>query len=152
MSDDFQAELRLLGITSSPAFLQAPEGTGIAKRFIHLLKEQRLRVGTFRTITGLRLALKEWLITSNQQCLVEQQGFRPQPQVRRAMRATESRREFHQSLVQEISGGPVRKNRLRSPESSLHEQLTHCSYKVRRQEAHRTGMPLTRQRSCKIIN
>jgi len=40
MSDDFQAELRFLGITSSPAFVRAPEGNGVAERFIRTLKEQ----------------------------------------------------------------------------------------------------------------
>ena len=39
MSDDFQAELRFLGITSSPAFVRAPEGNGVAERFIRTLKE-----------------------------------------------------------------------------------------------------------------
>lgn len=39
LSDDFQAELRFLGITSSPAFVRAPEGNGIAERFIRTLKE-----------------------------------------------------------------------------------------------------------------
>ena len=42
MSDDFQAELRFLGITSSPAFVRAPEGNGVAERFIRTLKEQLL--------------------------------------------------------------------------------------------------------------
>jgi putative transposase len=40
MSDDFQAELRFLGITSSPAFVRAPEDNGVAERFIWTLKEQ----------------------------------------------------------------------------------------------------------------
>lgn len=34
MSDDFQAELKFLGIESSPAFVRAPEGNGCAERFI----------------------------------------------------------------------------------------------------------------------
>jgi hypothetical protein len=40
MSDLFQAELRFLGITSSPAFVREPEGNGCAERFIRTLKEQ----------------------------------------------------------------------------------------------------------------
>ena len=49
MSDDFQAELRFLGMTSSPAFVRAPEGTGVAEQFIRTLKEQVLWVRTFQT-------------------------------------------------------------------------------------------------------
>jgi putative transposase len=41
-SDEFQAELRFLGMTSSPTFVRAPEGNGVAERFIHMLKEQLL--------------------------------------------------------------------------------------------------------------
>ena len=42
MADDFQKELRFLGITSSPAFVRAPEGAGCAERFIRTLKENLL--------------------------------------------------------------------------------------------------------------
>ena len=37
MADDFQRELRFLGIESSPAFVRAPEGNGCAERFIRTL-------------------------------------------------------------------------------------------------------------------
>ena len=37
MSGYFQAELRFLGITSSPAFVREPEGNGCAERFIRTL-------------------------------------------------------------------------------------------------------------------
>jgi transposase InsO family protein len=39
MSDQFQKEIAFLGITSSPAFVRAPEGNGCAERFIRTLKE-----------------------------------------------------------------------------------------------------------------
>ncbi len=42
MSHAFQAEPRFLGIESSPSFVQAPEGNGVAERFIRTLKEQLL--------------------------------------------------------------------------------------------------------------
>jgi len=83
MSADFQAELRFLGITSSPAFVRAPEGNGIAERFIRTLKEQLLWVRTFHTVEELRHALQAWVVTYNTQWLVERHGFRTPMQVRR---------------------------------------------------------------------
>jgi transposase InsO family protein len=38
VSHYFQAELRFLGIASSPAFVRQPEGNGCAERFIRTLK------------------------------------------------------------------------------------------------------------------
>jgi len=42
MYDDFQNEIRFLGIESSPAFVRAPEGNGCAERFIRTLMENLL--------------------------------------------------------------------------------------------------------------
>jgi transposase InsO family protein len=42
LSHDFQAEIKFLGIESSPAFVRAPEGNGCAERFIRTLKEPLL--------------------------------------------------------------------------------------------------------------
>ncbi len=46
-----------LGITSSRAFVRAPEGNGCAERFIRTLKEQVPWVRTFATVEELRQAL-----------------------------------------------------------------------------------------------
>jgi transposase InsO family protein len=89
MSDDFQAELRFLGIASSPAFVRAPEGNGVAERFIRTLKEQLLWVRAFRTVEELRQALQAWLVTYNEQWLVERHGFRSPAHVRRDLLATQ---------------------------------------------------------------
>jgi putative transposase len=89
MSDDFQAELRFLGMTASPAFVRAPEGNGVAERFIRTLKEQLLWVRTFRTVEELRIALQAWLVTYNEQWLVERHGFRSPAQVRRELLAAQ---------------------------------------------------------------
>ena len=88
MSDDFRAELRFLGITSSPACVRAPEGNGLAERFIRTLKEQLLWVRTFQTVEELRQALLDWLRLYNEQWLVERHGFRSPAQVRRNLLAT----------------------------------------------------------------
>ena len=37
MSQAFQQELKFLGIESSPGFIRAPEGNGVAERFIRTL-------------------------------------------------------------------------------------------------------------------
>ena len=50
MSDDFQNEIRFLGIVSSPAFVREPEGNGCIERFFKTLKEQLLWVRHFRSI------------------------------------------------------------------------------------------------------
>ena len=41
MSDDFQNEIRFLGIVSSPAFVREPEGNGCIERFFKTLREQQ---------------------------------------------------------------------------------------------------------------
>jgi transposase InsO family protein len=60
MSADFQAELRFLGIESSPAFLREPEGNGCIERFFRTLKEQLLWVRYFETTEELTEALLEF--------------------------------------------------------------------------------------------
>jgi len=57
MSDDFQNEIRFLGIESTPTFVRAPEGNECAERFIRTLKENLLWVRNFETIEELRQAL-----------------------------------------------------------------------------------------------
>jgi transposase InsO family protein len=82
MANDFQKELRFLGIESSPAFVRAPEGNGCAERFIRPLKENLLWVRTFDTVEELRQALLEFRDTYNTTWLIERHGFRPPSAVR----------------------------------------------------------------------
>jgi putative transposase len=82
MSDAFQAELRFLGIESSPAFVRAPEGNGCAERFIRTLKENLLWVRFFATIEELRQALLAFQETYNANWLIERHGFRPPRAIR----------------------------------------------------------------------
>ena len=83
MADDFQRELRFLGIESSPAFVRAPEGNGCAERFIRTLKENLLWVRTFDTVEELRRALLEFRDAYNATWLIERHGFRTPDAVRR---------------------------------------------------------------------
>jgi len=82
LSDDFQGELAWLGIESSPSFVRAPEGNGIAERFIRTLKENLLWVRTFETVEELRLALLEFKRLYNEQWLIERHGWHTPAQVR----------------------------------------------------------------------
>lgn len=82
VSDYFQAELKFLGIVSSPAFVREPEGNGVAERFIRTLKEQLLWVRTFDTVEELRLALLEFKDRYNRGWLCERHGHQTPAQVR----------------------------------------------------------------------
>ncbi len=75
MSDDFQRELRFLGIASSPSFVREPEGNGCAERFIRTVKEQLLWVRSFATVEDLRLALLEFKVLYNREWRIERHGY-----------------------------------------------------------------------------
>ena len=83
MADDFQGELRFLGMESSPSFVRQPQGNGCAERFIRLLKENLLWVKTFATIEELRQALIEFKNLYNEQWIVQRHGYKTPAQVRR---------------------------------------------------------------------
>jgi putative transposase len=82
VSHHFQAEVRFLGLASSPAFVREPEGNGCAERFIRVLKENLLWIRRFATIEELRLALLAFQQTYNQSWIIERHGYRTPAQVR----------------------------------------------------------------------
>src|SRR4051794_2924396 len=82
VSHDFQAEIRFLGIESSPAFVREPEGNGCAERFIRTLKENLLWVRRFNTVEELRLALIAFRQTYNQSWIIERHGYKTPAQIR----------------------------------------------------------------------
>ena len=82
VSHDFQAEIRFLGIASSPAFVREPEGNGCAERFIRTLKENLLWVRHFATVEELRLALQAFKDLYNQSWIIERHGYKTPAQVR----------------------------------------------------------------------
>ena len=84
MSHAFQQELGFLGIDSSPSFVRAPEGNGVAERFIRTLKEQLLWVRTFDTVEELRQALLEFKEHFNRHWLLQRHGYVTPAQVRAA--------------------------------------------------------------------
>jgi transposase InsO family protein len=82
VSHDFQAEIRFLGVESSPAFVREPEGNGCAERFIRTLKENLLWVRRFETVEELRSALQQFRRTYNQGWIIERHGYKTPAQVR----------------------------------------------------------------------
>jgi len=86
MADDFQDELKFLGIQSSPSFVREPEGNGCSERFIRLLKENLLWVRTFATIEELRLALIDFKHVYNEQWILQRHGYKTPAQVRQEKR------------------------------------------------------------------
>jgi transposase InsO family protein len=82
MADDFQKEIRFLGITSSPSFVRQPEGNGVAERAIRTLKEQLLWVRHFATVEDLRRALAEFAALYNATWLRERHGHKTPNQIR----------------------------------------------------------------------
>jgi transposase InsO family protein len=84
MSHAFQQELRFLEIESSPSFVKAPEGNGVAERFIRTLKEQLLWVQTFDTVEELRQALLAFKDRFNKHWLLKRHRYATPAQVRAA--------------------------------------------------------------------
>ena len=84
VSHDFQAEIRFLGVESSPAFVREPEGNGCAERFIRVSKQNLLWVRPFDTVEELRLALQWFGGTYNRTWIIERHGYRTPAQVRAA--------------------------------------------------------------------
>lgn len=85
MSDDFQNEIRFLGIEPSPAFVRQPEGNGCIERFFRTLKEQLLWVRRFRDLEELRTALAEFRQHYNQHWIIHRLGYRTPAQARREL-------------------------------------------------------------------
>jgi putative transposase len=82
IADDFQREIRFLGITSSPSFVRQPEGNGVAERAIRTLREQLLWVRHFATVENLRRALAEFAALYNTTWLRERHGHKTPNQIR----------------------------------------------------------------------
>jgi putative transposase len=82
MSDDFQNEIRFLGIQPSPAFVRQPEGNGCIERFFRTLKEQLLWIRHFRDLEELRTALIEFRNRYNHQWILQRLKYRTPVQAR----------------------------------------------------------------------
>jgi putative transposase len=82
MSDDFQNEIRFIGIEPSPAFVRQPEGNGCIERFFRTLKEQLLWVRRFRNVEELQTALTDFRNRYNHHWIIRRLGYRTPAQAR----------------------------------------------------------------------
>ena len=83
MSDDFQTEIKFLGIEPSPAFVRQPEGNGCIERFFRTLKEQLLWICRFNDLDELRAALVDFRNRYNENWIIERLNYRTPGQARR---------------------------------------------------------------------
>jgi putative transposase len=82
MSEDFQNEIRFVGIEPSPAFVRQPEGNGCIERFFRTLKEQLLWVRRFRNLKELGAALIDFRERYNHHWILERLSYRTPAQAR----------------------------------------------------------------------
>ena len=82
MSDDFQTEIKFLGMEPSPAFVRQPEGNGCIERFFRTLKEQLLWVRRFRDLAELQQALAEFRDRYNHHWILHRLNYRTPAQAR----------------------------------------------------------------------
>lgn len=87
IADDFQNEIKFLGIKDSASYVREPQGNGIAERFVRILKENLLWVRSFDTVEELRLALLAFKDTYNRQWRIGRHGYRSPAQVREQQKA-----------------------------------------------------------------
>jgi len=84
---DFRNEIRYLGISPSPAFVDEPECNGIAERFIGLLKEQCIWGHRFQTLEEAREGIGVFIARYNEEWLIERLGFRSPVEARLDLQA-----------------------------------------------------------------
>ena len=87
ISNDYQNELRFLGITSSPSFVRQPQGNGCAERFVRTLKEQLLWLRRFKTTEELKEALHDFARKYNETWRIARHGYKSPSAQRRALEA-----------------------------------------------------------------
>lgn len=75
-SDDFQSELKFLGLAHSPAFVRSPQCNGVIERFNRTLQEQVFDLHCFETIEEARTVIAKFIDDYNRFWLIERLGHR----------------------------------------------------------------------------
>lgn len=78
----FNAELKWMGIRSSPAFVGEPECNGLIERFMRTLKEECIYVHRFQTLEEARSVIGAFIRRYNAEWLLERHGYRTPADVR----------------------------------------------------------------------
>ena len=81
-ADQFQGELRWLGIRPSPSYVGEPECNGVMERWIRTLKEECLYLHDFVTLEEARQVIGEFVERYNRAWLLERHGYRTPVEVR----------------------------------------------------------------------
>jgi putative transposase len=76
LSDHFQNQLKHWGINPSFAFIDQPQTSGVAERFIRTIKEQVIHGQVFQNREEVRTAVRRFVDTYNRKWLVEKNGFK----------------------------------------------------------------------------
>jgi hypothetical protein len=93
--------------------LLAIHGNGCAERFIRMLKENLLWVGTFDSVEELRLALLAFQKTCNEHWLIERHNHRSPAQFRRDQLNSQPMTAQAQAGVSRTGGGALARRRCR---------------------------------------
>ena len=71
----FQAEIKWLGIRSTPAYVGEPECNGVAERFIRTLKEECIYLHDFETLEEAREVIGAFVDRYNNGWLLQRHGY-----------------------------------------------------------------------------
>lgn len=83
-ANQFRAELKWLGIQSSPSFVGEPECNGLIKRFNRTLKEECLYLHRFKSLEEARTVIAKFIETYNTQWMLQRYDYKTPVQVRAA--------------------------------------------------------------------
>ena len=75
-SNDFQNEIKFLGLRHSPAFVRSPECNGIIERFHRTLQEQIFDINIFEDLKHAKEVLSKFIEQYNQNWLVHRLGLK----------------------------------------------------------------------------
>ena len=74
-SKAFQAEIKWLGIRSTPAYVGEPECNGVVERFIRTLKEECIDLNDFETLEEAREVIGAFIERYNDGWLLQRHGY-----------------------------------------------------------------------------
>ena len=78
----FQAEIKWLGIRSTPDYVGEPECNGVAERFIRTLKEECIYLHNFETLEEARAVIGAFIERYNNGWLLQRHGYMTQARAR----------------------------------------------------------------------